>query len=164
MRRTRHTLRRWRGFTLIELLVTVVILSVLALAAMPLAELSVRRVKESELRSALRQIREGIDTYKNYVDDGRIARKANETGYPPTLESLASGVPDEKSPNKQKIYFLRRIPRNPFADDPKLSDAATWGKRSYASAPDEPKAGDDVFDVYPLGDEVGLNGVPYRDW
>ena len=153
-----------RGFTLIELLVTVVILSVLALAAMPLAELTVKRSKESELRSALRQIREGIDAYKREVDDGRIARKATDTGYPPTLEILVSGVPDEKSPTKQKIYLMRHIPRNPFTDDPQLSDAASWGKRSYASPPDEPKAGDDVFDVYPVAGGVGLNGVPYRDW
>ncbi len=155
---------RGRGFTLIELLVTVVILSVLALAAMPMAELTVQRAKESELRSALRQIREGIDAYKREVDDGRIARKVTDTGYPPTLEILVTGVEDEKSPTKQKIYFLRRIPRNPLVDDPQLSNAATWGKRSYASPPEEPKAGDDVFDVYPTGGGVGLNGIAYRDW
>jgi general secretion pathway protein G len=153
-----------RGFTLIELLITVVIVGILALSAMPLAELAVQRSKESELRSALRQLREAIDAYRREFDEGRIARKALDTGYPPTLDILVTGVEDEKSPKREKIYFLRRIPRNPFADDPGLSNAETWGTRSYASPPDDPKPGDDVYDVYPIGGGVGLNGVPYRDW
>ena len=153
-----------RGFTLIELLITVVIVGILALSAMPLAELAVQRTRESELRSSLRQLREAIDAYRRDVDDGRIARKALDTGYPPTLDILVTGVADEKSPTREKIYFLRRIPRNPLVDDPRLSNAETWGKRSYASPPDDPKPGDDVFDVYPIGDGVGLNGIAYRDW
>jgi len=152
------------GFTLIELLITVVIVSILALTALPLAELAVQRGREAELRSALRQIREAIDAYRKEVDEGRIARKAVDTGYPPTLEVLVTGVEDEKSPTRQKIYFLRRIPRNPLADDPHLSNADTWGKRGYASPADDPKPGDDVYDVYPVGGGIGLNGIPYRDW
>lgn len=161
---TRPRSSKARGFTLIELLITVMIVGILALSAMPLAELAVQRGKESELRSALRQIREAIDAYRRDVEDGRIARKALESGYPPTLDVLVTGVEDEKSPNRKKIYFLRRIPRNPLADDPRLSNADTWGKRSYASPADDPKSGDDVFDVFPLGEGIGLNGIPYRDW
>ena len=160
---TRHP-RAAGGFTLIELLVTVVIVSVLALSAMPLAELGVQRARESELKVAMRQIREAIDAYKREVDEGRIARKATDSGYPPSLDILVSGVEDEKSPTRKKIYFLRRIPRNPLIDDPKASGADTWGKRSYASPPDDPKPGDDVYDVYPLGGGTGLNGIAYRDW
>jgi general secretion pathway protein G len=156
--------RTARGFTLIELLVTVVIVSVIALTALPLAELGVQRARESELKVALRQMREAIDAYKREVDDGRIARKATDSGYPPSLDILVSGVEDEKSPTRQKIFFLRRVPRNPFLDDPKASGAETWGKRSYASPPDDPKPGDDVYDVYPLGGGTGLNGIAYRDW
>ncbi|MFO1206583.1 MAG: type II secretion system protein [Burkholderiales bacterium] len=161
---TRPSSHNARGFTLIELLITVVIVGILALSAMPLAELAVQRGKESELRSALRQIREAIDAYRRDVEEGRIARKTLDSGYPPTLDVLVAGVEDEKSPNRKKIYFLRRIPRNPLVDDAKLSNADTWGKRSYASPADDPKAGDDVFDVFPVGEGIGLNGIPYRDW
>lgn len=151
------------GFTLIELIVTVAIVAILASVALPLTELVVQRAQEQELRTALRQIREAIDAYKQAADEGRIARKADESGYPPVLEALAAGVEDIKSPQKAMIYFLRRLPRDPFAPAD-LPAADTWGKRAYDSPPDDPREGDDVFDVYSLAPGTGMNGVPYREW
>jgi general secretion pathway protein G len=156
--------RRARGFTLIELIITVTIVALLAGAAVPLAELAVKRTREHDLQSALRQIREGIDAYKRAWDDKKIARAANESGYPKSLDQLVNGVPDITTPTKAHIYFLRRIPRDPTFPDAGAPAAATWGKRSYASPPDSPSEGADVFDVYSLSTEVALNGVPYREW
>ncbi|WP_342617524.1 type II secretion system protein [Rhodoferax sp. GW822-FHT02A01] len=155
---------RARGFTLIELVVTVALVGILAMVAVPLGTLSVQRLREGELRSSLRQIREALDAYKRASDSGRIARRADGSGYPQTLEELEAGVVDAKNPNKTKIYFLRRLPRDPFFADTSVPAAATWGKRSYASAPDMPMEGDDVFDVYSHSDRIGLNGIPLRDW
>lgn len=152
------------GFTLIELVVVVAIIAILATIAMPLAELNQKRSKEQELRQALRSIRAGLDAYKRAVDDGRIPKRIGASGYPPRLEDLAAGVDDAKQANTAKIYFLRRLPRDPFFPDASVAAADTWGKRSYASPPDQPQQGDDVFDVYSLSDEKGLNGAPYREW
>lgn len=154
---------RSRGFTLIELVATLAILALLAVAAFPIADLTIKRTKEQDLRYSLRQIREGIDTYKRAVDEGRIERKVGDTGYPPKLDVLVAGVEDKRSPDKKKLYFLRRIPTDPFAD-PELAGAASWGKRSYASPPEEPKEGEDVYDVFSLSPLKGINGVPYREW
>jgi general secretion pathway protein G len=152
------------GFTLIELLITVAIVATLASIAMPMAELVVQRNKEEELNSGLRQIRTAIDAYKQAVDEGHITKLVGDSGYPKSLRDLAYGVDKIDDPKKSKIYFLRKIPRNPFYPDAKIADEDTWGKRSYNSSPDSPNEGMDVFDVYTLSSGVGLNGIPYKDW
>lgn len=152
------------GFTFIELVVTVAIIGILASVAMPLAQLVSQRAKESELRSALRTLRNGIDAYKAAGEKGLIEIKADKSGYPPDLEVLVAGVPDISSAEPKLIYFLRRIPRDPFNPDIDLPPEETWNLRSYASPPDNPAPGDDVFDVSSTSDKVGLNGIPYREW
>lgn len=155
--------RRGAGFTLIELVVAVAIVGVLAMMAVPLLEVGAQRQKEAELRVALRQIRGAIDAYRQAVLDKKIEAAADASGYPPELADLVKGVPDITSPTDKQLYFLRRLPRDPFA--PEDVDAErSWGLRSYASPPEQPEAGEDVFDVHSLSDKVGLNGVPYREW
>ena len=152
------------GFTLIEMLITLASLGLLSALALPTVQVSAQRVKEAELRRALREVRTGIDAYKRAYDQGRIERKTGASGYPPKLELLEEGVEDVRDPKKNKMYFLRAVPRDPLHANPLLPAAATWGKREYASPPNEPREGDDVFDVYTLATGTGLNGVAYRKW
>lgn len=151
-----------RGYTIIELLVVMAVLGILATAAMPLVELSVKRNKERELKHAQWEIRHAIDAYKQAYDAGRIAPVSGASGYPATLRQLASGIPD-MSTGGQLMYFLRRIPKDPFAGN-EVPAEQSWGVRSYASTAEQPKPGADVFDVYSMSDEVGMNGLPYRQW
>jgi len=151
------------GFTLIELVVSLTILALIATMALPMGEVIVQRNKEQELRKALRQIRESIDAYKQSYDDGHMIRKADESGYPPSLAVLEEGVVDARSPEEKMIYFIRRVPRDPFAPE-NIPATETWQLRSYESSVDNPQEGDDVFDVYSRAQGNGLNGIPYRDW
>jgi len=160
---------RVKGFTLIELLVTLAIIGILASATMPMIKMSVQRNKEAELKHSLRTIRQAIDAYKEAVDEGKIKKSVGTSGYPPSLEILVEGVENVKSPNKQKLYFLRKIPLDPMTPiettpgvEPDLSEV--WGLRSYDSEADEPCAGKDVYDVYSLSTGTGLNGIPYANW
>ncbi len=152
-----------RGFSLVEVVITVAIVALLASIAAPLAETVVRRGKEQELKAALYRIRDAIDAYKAAAEARHIEVPADASGYPRSLEVLVEGVRDVRSPAGTKIYFLRRIPRDPFAD-PAVEAAGSWGLRSSKSPHDDPRPGEDVFDVYSLAPGNGLNGIPYREW
>jgi general secretion pathway protein G len=154
---------RKAGFTLIELVVTLFILAILASAAVPMAELAFKRHKEEEFRRALLTIRDAVDAYKKANDEGHIAKDPLESGYPPSLEILVKGVVDATDSAGRKLFFLRRVPTDPLSPDAAAGESS-WGKRRYASEADNPKEGADVYDVFSQSSDVGLNGVPYRDW
>jgi general secretion pathway protein G len=153
-----------RGFTYIELLITLAIMAVLGSIAVPSAQIAVQRSKERELRDALWEIRGALDAYKRASEQGRIVIKPGDSGYPRKLDELVEGVEDRQSPQKKKIYFLRRVPKDPMVTGSVESVSANWGVRSYASPPDSPQEGEDVFDVFSKSSKVGLNGVEYRRW
>lgn len=157
--------KRAGGFTLIELVITLAMVAILASAAMPMLKLTVQRSKENDLRQHLQQLRLAIDAYKNAVDEGRIKKTVEQSGYPPNLEVLVDGVVDEKDPKRQRIKFLRRIPADPMRNHQmQYEHAHDWGLRSYASDANKPYFDADVYDVYSLSPHVGTNGVPYAQW
>ena len=146
-----------KGFTLLELVITVAILGLLASVALPLAEVTVQRGKEQDLRRSLRDIRGAIDAWKRAADEGVIEKGVGKSGYPPSLAALAEGAVDKRDPKGGRIYFLRRVPADPVGAEP-------WGLRSYASPVDAPQSGEDVFDVHSKSSQAGLNGIPYGEW
>ena len=156
-----------KGFTFIEIIISMAIIVTIASMALPLSELTTKRQKEKELRIALETIRNAIDRYHHAAKNNKITHPSNNLSfYPPSLEILVEGVDDAKSLGNKKIYFLRRVPRNPFyvGNLSQVTAAKTWNTRSYASPPDNPQSGSDVFDVYVSGDLTGLNGIAYNDW
>ncbi len=145
------------GFTMIELLAVLGILAVLLVMALPFAELTARREREAELRHGLWEIRDAIDTYKRMADAGLI-QQSPKSGYPPDLQTLVAGV---KTNTATTAYFLRSVPQDPFAAS---APDGGWALRSYRSPPDQPEAGEDVFDVHSRSTEIGLNGIALAQW
>lgn len=150
------------GYTLVELLVVLAVIAVLAGMAMPLAEVTAQREKERELKRALWEVRDAIDAYRRARERGQVAGVADASLYPPSLQALLS-APGVSPGAAGSQRFLRRIPRDPFAD-PALPAEQTWGLRSYLSDADRPQPGADVYDIHSLSDRVGLNGLPLRQW
>ena len=163
---------RRAGFTYVEMLVALALLGLLAAVVAPTVKKAGQRADEQALRVALREIRTAIDAYKKASDEGRIRKPVGESGYPPRLADLVRGVADTSRPDAPKIYFLRRLPADPLypkqalvgEEAQQVPAERTWGIRSYASPPDAPAPGADVFDVYSLNPGYALDGSRYRDW
>ncbi len=159
-----------RGFTFIELVITLALVGLLSMFALPLYEMTATRMKESELRQALRTIRSGIDAYKAATESGRIAVEAGDSGYPPSLEELTepldlTGKRDFSGTiASQRLVILRQLPRDPFNTEPDTPAALTWNTRAYASRSDDPQPGPDVFDISSKSNRTALDGTPYSSW
>src|SRR5271156_3024052 len=118
---SRRSARLDPGFTMIELIAAVTILTVLAVMAIPLAQLTIQREKERELRHDLWDMRDAIDRYKDAADRGAFQTKVDSQNYPPDLETLVKGV---EAQGGKKIRFLRAIPIDP------MTKSKEWGLRS----------------------------------
>lgn len=146
------------GFTLVELIAAITILLILTSVALPMARVQVQRTRETELRRALRELRQAIDRYKDFADRGMIPTKADSFGYPPDLETLVKGVP-LKGAATARYKFLRRLPVDPMTGD------TDWGLRSMQDDPDSRSwGGSNVFDVYSKSQGTALDGTRYADW
>lgn len=146
------------GYTLAELVMVCSIMSILALAAMPIAKFTSKRVKEAELAFHLRTMRNAIDEYKRYSDAGLLTQELGAEGYPKEFEDLIEPH-DIVGQIDRQVRFLRSIPVDPMTGE------AEWGMRSQQDEPDSNFwGGENLFDVYSLSEGVGLNGVPYSEW
>lgn len=153
---------RARGFTILEIIISVIILSVLTAAAVPMVRNSVKRQREIDLRVALRQLRQAIDRYVEYAathqNEIPIELKTPPPYCPKDLKVL-EGFERANTATPSKVRFIRKIPTDP------MTDSDDWGKRSYK---DDPTAsswgGEDVFDVHSNSDGTALNGTKYKDW
>ncbi len=150
-------MRRQRGFTVAELVMVAALISILAAIAVPTGKFLVKRERETELRLALRLMRNAIDEHKRLADQGMIQIELGTEGYPKELEVLVDGV--DIVGQEVKRRFLRRIPVDPMTGE------AEWGLRSYQDDPDSTSwGGQNVYDVHSLSDATALDGTKYKDW
>ncbi|HEY5672592.1 MAG TPA: type II secretion system protein [Malonomonas sp.] len=151
------------GLSLIELVIAMAIMAVLAAVVLPMAEVTVTRTKELELRRALREIRTAIDEYKvdydKAVEQKKIFATIDASGYPESLEALLEGS-DWGGMYAYKKRYLRRLPKDPFD---RYDDG--WGECSYEEEPPcTSTGGRDLYDVSTKSNAIALDGSSYNEW
>lgn len=175
LRPTRNQARE-AGFTLLELIITLLIISILAAGAVPVARNLMQKERERELKRTLVELRAAIDKFKRDCDDGVISKlefknPEKHSCYPESLEILYKGVQEvsQKPQGPQNLVgfpsgkirqYLRRIPTDP------MTGKTEWGLRSIQDDPTSTSWGEEnVFDVYSLSPGKSLDGKSYyRDW
>jgi general secretion pathway protein G len=151
-------MRRQRGFTVVELAIVAAMIAILTAMVVPIARYTVKRQKELELKDQLRFMRNAIDKYKQYSDNGVIRIQLGSEGYPPDLDTLVDGVPQIGQINK-KLKFLRQVPIDP------MTGKAEWGLRSFQDEPDSIAwGGQNIYDVHSLSGGRAIDGSYYKDW
>ena len=134
------------GFSYIGLIIFIAI-SGIALAGVGIVwSQDQQREREKELLFVGEQFRQAIGSYYENTP-------SNIKQYPNKLEDL---LQDNRLPNLKR--HLRKIYNDP------ITNSSNWGLRSYASEANDPREGDDVYDVYSTSKQVGINGLPYANW
>jgi general secretion pathway protein G len=179
--------------TLIELVIACGILLVLSSAALPIAQMTVKRQREAELRRDLREMRDAIDRYKDAADKNLIRIEVGSQGYPPDLDTLVSGVtvsiggtsqagvsaaavaavsgtaqvgalPSQSSGQSATVVPSKVRFLRKIPADP-TTGKAEWGLRAVQDDPDSRSwGGHNVFDVYSLSTGTAIDGTNYADW
>ena len=141
-----------------ELAIVAAMIAILTAMVVPIARYTVKRQKELELREELRFMRNAIDKYKQYSDQGSIQVQLGSEGYPKDLDTLVDGVPQIGQINK-KLKFLRQVPIDP------MTGKAEWGLRSFQDEPDSIAwGGQNVYDVHSVSGGRAIDGSYYKDW
>ncbi len=157
-------MRRRNGFTLIELVIAAGLISILALAILPVAKVTSIRAREVELSRNLRSMRMAIDAYHRAAGEGEVDPgflRPEHENYPPDLETLVEGAPapPDSDGRARQLKFLRRIPVDP------MTGRADWLLRSWQDEPDSLSwGGQNVYDVRSRSPNVALDGTRYREW
>lgn len=153
-----------RGFSLVELLVVLGVMALLVTLTMPVAELSLQREKERELKRALWEIRDALSAFEEAAQQQAIGLPPGAPPVPATLKELTLPYVDQRPQSQgQVLRFLRQVPRDPFAPA-EVPAEQTWLIRGYYSEASDPKPLGGVYDVMSSSERVGLNGVPLRQW
>lgn len=159
-------IKKHSGLTLVELLMAVLILSILSSAALPFAEMTIRRSHENDLRAALREVRTAIDYFHSDWKSGKIpltSSAASQYGYPVTLDILIEGV-THSGASGINYKYLRRIPKDPFAEKDTSIDEQ-WQYRSFQDSADSSIWGSqDVYDLRTKSEKQAIDGTYYKNW
>jgi general secretion pathway protein G len=171
-----------KGFSLIEMLIVVTILGVISLSAVPVAEISFIRLKETEFEDNLNKIRAAL---QNWRRDAQVATEKQVTSrsalidlpeeklFPPSLYDLIKPEPGGYTigwtspvdgPQTVTFYpkpYLSEIPQDPFVGGVEWIQyyAKGTGSTIYTGGPVAPPVNHEgVFDISANPDPTARKG------
>ncbi len=124
-----------RGFTLLEMMIVISIILILVGIAAGMYQQSIRRARESVLKTDLQTMRNAID---NYTMDKLQA--------PQSLQDLADA------------HYLRELPIDP------ITQQRDWVAHFGDTLISPEQTGTGLDDVHSNSDQIGSDGTPYNTW
>jgi general secretion pathway protein G len=124
------------GFTLVELMIVMLIISVLAVIAIPRYLQALQHAKEAVLREDLHVLRQAIDAYTNDKEKA-----------PQSLDDLVSAG------------YMKSIPKDPLTDS-----ATTWVTATDDSVQSLEQTDGGINDVHSGATGTGSDGTAYSEW
>ena len=114
----------------------------------------------------VRQVRTAIDSFHDDWRNGAISKTGDgvsDDGFPKTLTVLVEGVEAGDAKGGVRKY-LRRIPRDPFADASKDPEEQ-WSIRGYQDEADALSWNRiDVYDIRTTSEGTAIDGTSYENW
>lgn len=130
-----------RGWTLIELVITVTVMAVLTLGIIPLVRNAVRRQKEQQLRAALREMREAIDSFRRDTAGMQCTAGGAVITPDPNAGGGGGGTPQPNPGGQPTIAYID--PRSPVV----IADCKIFGAENIDRYPPDLQTLVDGVDV-----------------
>lgn len=178
------------GFSLFEMLIVVAIVGTIALAAVPVAEITYIKAQETQLESSQEAIRQAILIWKRDCRNVVITQYGyselfsvpDSQLYPPSLEALVKPIPPYAIKDRSNVVvanfyprpYLNAIPGDPFVGAAEWSvycasgtDAGTYSAGITTLPADHVGVMDIACTPDPAkrrGFVTGIDGTKYIDW
>lgn len=171
---------RQKGISLLEVVITVIAITIITSAVLPVEKIIIVQGKEEVLKNNLANVRQAINKFRNEKVRQKKDREKNVPGQ--KKEEVVDDLPDTQEDYPSSIdvllekRYLRRFEKEPFGKRWQYSPftgPGVWHDfvLSYTDSPHIPgnismqaQPGETIYDIRTSTDYTGLNNTTYKNW